>query len=1056
MPSTKEYIIKTVYDSTGLKAFSDDVEKAKAAGKALGLSLSNSAKVVDSSVTTSFNKANETVKDVTTTFEDFGRRTSVSFRSVAGDVKSTAISMSKDISNFSATAGQKVLTLNQPLDGLAAKLTTLSSLNRTFSQTFGASFKAGTEVVDNAPEKLSQRQVTFQGQQSLVPVQQLSTVVKTADGDFQKLNQTILTMPNGVKSITRSMTDVSVSYKKAAQAALELSAASKEVTLSVAKVALTTEQAEKGARFFTSGLTKSATLMDISSKSFNKGGSEYLRTTAVFNDQGKKITTVFDSMGSATSKVSQSMKGLKEESEKAGINLGQLISRAAVTIPTWFILRSAIMGVFTGIRDGVTNLVSFDAALQKIKRNLSGTPEEITQNFGIMKKEITDFSLETGKSVEEISTAVKNFATIGFNFKDSLSAGLDATRLSILLFGDAGDAANAFASAMKLLVKEGKGVPPVSQQIAEAFALTAELAKNNKDDLGELTQGLNKFSATAASANLSAKETITLLLTLATAGRSGAMSGTLLSTTFNNLLTNMDKVSKAFGIEFNPAVDSGFSTLMKVLDASEKLSKMPGGEIQVVEKLKDVLGGERGTKIVSSLLAVNDILKENLKVTGDVAKFHNDVNVVLDSESGQAQILGNAFREMGKNFVISTVGAKDFLGALKEINSFVKNTQPIVSNFGNLLHNSFNVSSIFGGPIGLMANLWKTAVEGMDKEAQKSFEKISDGFKGLLSKVELDQLIVDIKTNKIQLPKGINKEVITSALSKALSKEQIAAKVDGNVTLTPKVSSEPVAIISLENELAELKARLKAKGATDIELSLLDVSFLQSKALQDSDKIRDSQSKIRIATIEKERSIQDLLLNSVQESAKAEGASNLEAITKRIELEKSLGIERTGMDLLNQQLELQKAITEETKKTREERLKELSTLIKKTPSVFSNTIGKDMGLDTQESKLRMQASMRGISDEQINKILNPEAQITKGSSLLRDLQSGLAAPMTKSMGSLEVAISSLTQTILQQETRPLDVGVPRMPTVVIKDSSSDITKLNSKTNNAIKKVIEDF
>jgi len=790
--------------------------------------------------------------------------------------------------------------------------------------------------------------------------------------------------------------------------------------------------------------------------SFNKAGQSVRNVTTIFEQHGRKSTVAFREVAGSVNLSDASLKNFGESAGKAGINLGQLISRAAVTIPTWFLLRSAIMGVFTGIRDGITNLVSFDLALQKVKRNLSGTPEEITSNFGIMKKEITAFSLETGKSTEEIASAVKNFATIGFNFKDSLSAGLDATRLSILLFGEAGETANAFASAMKLLVKEGKDVPSTQQQISEAFALTAELAKNNKDNLSELTQGLNKFSATAASANLSTKETITLLLTLATAGRSGAMSGTLLSTTFNNLLTNLDKVSKSFGIEFNPAVDSGFKTLMKILDVSEKIAQQPGGEVQVIEKLKDVLGGERGTKIVSSLLAVNDILKENMKVTGDVARFHQDVNTVLESESGQAGILGNAMKEMGKNFVTSVVGAKDFLGALKEINAFVKEIKPAFSTLGTMLHNSFNVQTLFGGPIGMMMNVWKTAVEKMDNDSQVAFERISEGFKGTLSRVKLDELIVDLKADKIKIPQGINKEVLIKALSSSLSKEQIAAKVDAKVELTPKVSSAPVAIISLENDLAELKARLKAKGATDIELSLLDVSYLQSKSLQDVDKIRDAQSKIRVQTIEKERSIQDMLLNSVQEGAKAEGASNLEAITRRIELEKQLGIERTGMDLLTQQLDLQKALTEETKKTREERLKELSGLIKKTPSAFSFSGSKDMSLDFKEQSLRSKAAAKGISEEQINKILNPEAQINKGSSLLRDLQSGLAAPMTKSMGSLEVALSSLTQTILQQETRPLGVAVPRMPTVVVKDSSSDITKVNSKTNQAVKKVLEDF
>jgi TP901 family phage tail tape measure protein len=870
-----------------------------------------------------------------------------------------------------------------------------------------------------------------------------------------------------------------------------------------------TEKAKTVATQLGLKLNETSRIVDQSvSTSFNKAGQTVRNVTTTFEQAGQKTAVSFKEIAGQVGRTDASLKNFGNTTQKAEIDLGKLISRAAVTIPVWFALRSAITGVFFGIRDGLQNLVSFDLALQKVKRNLSGTPEEITANFGVMKKEITDFSLKTGKSVEEISEAVKNFATIGFSFKDSLSAGLDATRLSIALFGDAGDTANAFASAMKLLVKEGANYPPVSQQISEAFALTAELAKDNKDDLGQLTSALNNFAATAKIANLSAKETITLLLTMATAGRQGANSGTILSSTFNELLQNLDKVSKAFGIEFNPATDSGFKTLQKILDITQEMSKTPAGQTQVIEKLSDVLGGQKGTKAVTSLIAMNDVLKKNLSVTGDVTRFHEAVNTVLDSESGQAQILSNSIREMGKSFVTGLVGAKDFVDVLKGLNSAVSGMTPAMKSLGEEIASIGKNLILFGAlgslgatlvgvrgilltfpsiltainvrlvalriglmsltagnvaaiavALGLLVNHWSRIPLEKIKKADEAnaalFETLKKGLSGKLAQVDLEKLILDIKGDKVKLGPGLNKERLLMTLTEQLDKQK-------NPTITPKleikptVSSAPIAVISLENELNELKARLKAKGATDLQLQLLDVDFLQSKALKDADKIRDEQSKIRVQTVQKQRAIQDELLKAVEDSAKAEGASNLEAISKRIELEKSLGIERTGMDLLTQQLELQRALTEETKKTREERLKDLANLIKKTPGPFSSAFGNDMQLNSREQQLRSQAAFKGISEEQINKILNPESQINKGNSLLRDLQTGLAQPMTKSMGSLESAIDSLTQSILQQETRPLGVGVPRMPTVVVKDSSSDITKPGSKANQAIKQVIEDF
>jgi len=528
---SKEWLIKTVYTSEGLKEFSNDVDRARNAGTKLGATLNKTSKVIDQSITSSLNKAGEEVKNIATVFETNGRRISVSFSRVGKDIVANSFVMKEMVKDIDAI-GKRLVTVNAPLAGFAQRVSSLTALNKGFSRRFATTFKPGTQVVEQGPIKTSPKIVPFEGVNIAVPVEKLYTVVKSADGAFTKLNQTITYFPNGMKVVGRSMDDVTAKFSRAEKAALalaektarlkkeasalaaaELKTAQANAALeaSFVKTGVSEAQAEKQARAFTTGLSSSAKTLETTSKTFQRNGQTVVQSTTSFADQGKKIKTLFETTATASTKLSQSIGRLKETTAAAGIDLGKLVSRALVTIPVWLALRSAVMGALQGIKGGVSDLITFDSSLQKIKRNLTGTPEEITTNFGIMKNEITQFSLETGKSVEEISEAVKSFATIGFNFKDSLSAGLDATRLSILLFGDAGETANAFASAMKLLIKEGEGLPSKQQQIAEAFALTAELAKDNKDNLSELTQGLNKFSATASTANLSAKETITIV-----------------------------------------------------------------------------------------------------------------------------------------------------------------------------------------------------------------------------------------------------------------------------------------------------------------------------------------------------------------------------------------------------------------------------------------------------------------------------------------------------------------------------------------------------------------
>ena len=812
-----------------------------------------------------------------------------------------------------------------------------------------------------------------------------------------------------------------------------------------------TEKAKAAAAQLGLSLSSSAKVVDQNvTTSFNKAGQAVRNVSTVFEQNGTKSRVAFQEVAGSVNPAASSLKNFSESAQKVDINLGKLISRALVTIPVWLALRAAVMGFIFGIREGFKDITAFDAAMQKLRGNLSGTPAEITATMLELKQEFTDLSVKTGVSVEDIANAFQKFATVCFGVKESLTGAIGATKLAIAFFANSTETANAFARGLRVLVDQSHGVASSQKQMEEAMALTAELWQKNAFEVNEMNQGLEKFAAVAQTSKISMKETLVLLATMGTAAVGGARGGTLLRTSFQNMVQHVGELAKQLGIQVNPQLDTTFMVLTKVIDA---LAKMDANSTLVIERtgaMAKIFGGVRGSLPIQALVAMNDLLKENMKYTGDTAFLNQRVKEVLESESGQAKILGNQMATLGRSFVTSVVGGENFAESLKKINDWVTELIPKIEILGNTIHNMSN----FGMDKNDISNeeLHQRQLDELLKKRQKV---ISQAMRGELPASELEPLKLEFKNmDTFGTAEGYQFwENVKKAIANASSKEDVASKLEAKAKLeiNPTLSSQPVAIRSLENELAELKARLKAKGATDLQLQLLDVQFEQSKSVIDANKVRDEQSKIRVKTSEKELSIQELLLKSVEDMAKAEGASNLEAISRRIELEKQLGIEKTGMDLLAEQLELQKALTEETKKTRQERLKDLEKVINKVPSAFKNVFANN-SLDFQEERLKNRAAFRGISDEQVNKILHPEDAVKSG--LLRDLQTGLAQPMTKSMGSLENAISSLTQTIIQQETRPTGVSVPQWPTPTV--NKSDVTVPGTQANRDIQQVMEDF
>ena len=498
--------------------------------------------------------------------------------------------------------------------------------------------------------------------------------------------------------------------------------------------------------------------------------------TTVLKDVNGRLTTVRQTVAGTGKNIkilNQTVRNGANVTRTMGQNFATLAKRAALTIPLWFAIRRGIGSVVTIIREGLKAIVDFDRALQKARRNLQGSAEQIEANFLTLRQEITKLSLETGKSVEDITNAFQKFATVGFDFETSLAGANNATKLSILLFGDAEETAFAFARSMRVLVDNSKDAIPASEQIADVMALTAELWKTNAFELGELTQSLEKFAPVAKTAGFSAEETVKVLSALSTAGVRAGRGGRLLRTSIVRLVTSTDKLATSLGIKVNPEVDRTFDLFIKTLDVLGKAGGEAGKVSPAFEKVVKSIFGLRSSDAIKGLIALDKNLKQVLATTGDVGKFNKEFQEVNKTVFQLVAQFRNFNKEIGKAFVVGLTGGEDFKDSLEEILALQKALITNARAVGRALAISTQVTFGFTG--GEASEEFLKQASRIINNIKKALKISQDG----LSEVseDLKKQFEDLDPVEIDIPVKLGNFKITteqqSKLIQQLIKDQI-------------------------------------------------------------------------------------------------------------------------------------------------------------------------------------------------------------------------------------------------------------------------------------------
>lgn len=583
--------------------------------------------------------------------------------------------------------------------------------------------------------------------------------------------------------------------------------------------------------------------------------------TKTTNGQLRTFSERFRLVNGAVKGTSSTLKEGGKSARTFGQNLSTLLKRAALTIPVWFAIRQGIASIFRTIRDGLGDIVEFDRALQKLRRNFSATSDNVEEDFSRVRNEIEAFSRRTGVAVEDITNAIQRFATVGFDVETSLQGGLRATQLAITLFGDADETANAFARSLRVLTEGITNSADRQRAIAEALALTDQLWQTNAFEVNEFSNNLEKFAGTARIANLSIEDTLTLLATLSTGGL-GNRAGRLLRTTILRSLADIEKVTRTLNLQFDPDNQPTIVFIQELIGALKELKTEENVPAELSEVLADLFS-VRSTEVLGALTALEDTLRQNIALRPDIEAFDRTLEDQLETTSRLVDQFKNLNKEIGRSFVTGLIGGEDFDDSLQKI---IKTQDEILKRaeaFGRIIGSTFNVfeGGIVGATIseGLGKNL-QDALSASNRVVEESGARfarlINQAFRDQLDLSELNALISDLEVfGAVQI--GFDEATFDRTLE---------------------------ALIRIRDTQREINEETKKQ-----------IDILKQNAISQ----RDSQR------------INQLILQGELERLKAQGATSAEILKATNLLTDQLNIKEDQFDVLQRQLQLEQSISEE-------------------------------------------------------------------------------------------------------------------------------------------------
>ena len=766
-----------------------------------------------------------------------------------------------------------------------------------------------------------------------------------------------------------------------------------------------------------------------------------------------EIEKVFKSMDKGSKEVSTATKKMGDF-EKA-------LRRVIIVAPVWMIARTAMMSFFRGFSEGFKYMEDFNAAMLKAEAVTHGVTGSMSEAMNDLAGRIRNLAQETGESMTKIANAFYQFGTIGLDFETSWKGAEAATRFALATQEDSAKIAKTLAMTYRILGDTIDKTIPSDQAMEVELAKMYKLWQLNAGESGDLTASLAAFLPTANTMNLTMDETIALLSTLKSAALLGSRGGTLLRTSFSKLIDNMDELASSMGIYVNPQLDSNLDILLKIVSALKQLTAAQKIPVAAQEIITKIFGGVRGGEPIKALVALYDVLIENLDIstkkyseqTDTMKDYQKGIDLMVNSVSGQLKIFRELRTQLFEQFITGVTGANDFAGALKNINKIM---EEIVNNAQELGRRISSGTLIPFLPHEILP-IGKKPIE-KPTEYTEDTKKFIDGLDRIKNS---DREIVEIKKQEVNINENLLRKL-------DLQKKDIQEQVDIQNLINAGYNESDILIAKIANEVSKIVNQYNSLDAVQNKIiPQLDEQEVLSNVLSENwekvlqltnqqpfiqEKILDLAKQVNNIELEKTKVLEDNLelSSSILEVANEENSTI-------IKHEMYLRYLIYGEDYLKNSMEDRVKLAQALTKEADEQERKSSRLIE----LFKITkqYGRDIGQEVSRFLGGMiefrQLSPKAV--EALRRLVPTEFEVGKAEEFFRATYPGFKFPETiEKERILERNVQILNRVMIE----PISIDVNLESEVIIeKVKNAILEELDNKQSELSKKInesIEEF
>jgi len=650
---------------------------------------------------------------------------------------------------------------------------------------------------------------------------------------------------------------------------------------------------------------------------------------------------------------------LDGSAKKTGSSFSKLAKRAALTIPVWMALRSAMQTVFSTIRDGAGYIVDLDSAMKRSELVISGV-EDSAEFVKKLRVEVEALAEESGGGLTEVNEAFQKIATAGIDAELALKGMNIAVKTSKGLMGDTERTARALADIYNTMGKSIKNARTEEEKMNIIAGDISILYRKNNFSLDEFTRSMKTSASTAFSLGLSYKELASLLASSAQLMQRGETAGTQLSRSFVLMTKRIDRVGEILG-KTNEELNSqkAYDTFIEVL---RTISESSGSAADKTKALLDIIGIKAAKTTLSlaknlGLVADNlDLIKDN-----DSESSLKEINKNYDIHLKKLKTLIDRQKllkaKVGVAFIKGLTGAEDYATALESINESIKGITPSIAALGKVVGIPYKVINDLLALQKKLANYEVSLFTG-DNEANRFKEQL----------IDINKQLDELYTRKEKISKG---QSFSRGLGDDISKlyeQTTTGKISGdNGILEKNIDTKIKKLVEAKAGLESLLAREAGYFKGNKETDLGKITIKKPKAPKDDyegSSEKDTEKEINLT-------LEDRLY--LLDSLSAKGYSELEVAKIKLEIlkqntsqieDQSL-LKEAYLDVLKKE---QEQLTENANILKDSFKGGLSSLLKgdSTGSDFfkqiSDTITDSMADATAEAMTDSIFKMTGIGD----------------------------------------------------------------------------------------------